>query len=230
MTNLRFAAALVMLAAPTSVLAQASVTVDPNAEVAAFERHDSENSWPKDAVLFAGSSSINLWGTADAFPGVRVIYGGFGGSTAEVLARYSRKLITKYNPAMVVLYTGENDLFLGKSAPQVIQTLDGLIGDIRRNLPCTPILYLSIKPSMSRLGQIEEQRRVNQAMQRRAEQTRNFTFVDMASPLLDASGKPDSRYFAADQLHLNAAGYQVWNKLLQPRLRPASKAGSARKC
>lgn len=210
--------ALALFLAPASLSAQQSPTTDPNPEVAAFERYDSENSSPRNAVLFAGSSSINLWRTAEAFPGTVVINRGFGGSTAEELVRYSRQLITKYKPRVVVLYTGENDVFLGKSAPQVLQTLDGLVAGVRRDLPCAKLVYLSIKPSLSRLHQIGEQRLVNEGMRNRAARA-GFTYVDVASALMDPAGKPDSTLFSADQLHLNGKGYAVWNKILAPHLR-----------
>src|SRR4051812_42756321 len=39
-------------------------------EIAAFEAIDHKNATPPNAILFVGSSSIRLWQTADAFPGL----------------------------------------------------------------------------------------------------------------------------------------------------------------
>ena len=50
-------------------------------EIAAFEAWDHQNSFPHDAILFVGSSSIRLWQTAESFPDLPVINRGFGGST-----------------------------------------------------------------------------------------------------------------------------------------------------
>lgn len=211
------------------VSAQETKVVDPNREVADFERYDSENSAPRDAVLFVGSSSINFWRTAEAFPDTVIINRGFGGSTASDLVQYYAKLVLKYRPRVVVLYTGENDVSAGKSAPEVIDTLERLIRDIRRDLPCTQIMYLSIKPSPSRWQQVGTQRLVNEAMQQRAAKM-GFAYVDVASPLLDEAGKPDSALFAADRLHLNAAGYALWNQTLRTPLRQADKAALNKRC
>ena len=45
--------------------------------IKSFERWDSKNAWPRDAVLFAGSSSIVMWHTHAAFPDWPVINRGF---------------------------------------------------------------------------------------------------------------------------------------------------------
>src|SRR5262245_33687866 len=50
-------------------------------QITAFENWDRQNAFPKDPILFVGSSSIRLWQTAEAFPGAPVINRGFGGST-----------------------------------------------------------------------------------------------------------------------------------------------------
>src|SRR5687768_16467975 len=49
-------------------------------EIAAFEQWDRQNSFPRNSVLFVGSSSIRMWPTAESFPNLRVINRGFGGS------------------------------------------------------------------------------------------------------------------------------------------------------
>ena len=61
---------------------QAAGRPDPrrfDAEIKAFHQLDSQNTPPKGAVLFVGSSSIKRWPTADGFPKLTVINRGFGG-------------------------------------------------------------------------------------------------------------------------------------------------------
>jgi hypothetical protein len=57
---------------------------DPQAkwekDIQAFELWDRKNSFPADAVLFVGSSSIRMWETRQCFPDLPVINRGFGGS------------------------------------------------------------------------------------------------------------------------------------------------------
>lgn len=211
--------AMVLAIMPAVAAAQESQVQDPNADVAAFERYDSENSFPADATLFVGSSSINLWRTTEAFPDRKVINRGFGGSTARELLTYQDKLIFKYSPRDVVIYTGENDIFLGTDAPEVITLLTSLLDNIRRRSRCARIFYISIKPSSSRWDQVGRQRAVNKAIQDHALKSRGFEFVDLASSLLGADGRPDDTLYQPDKLHLNEAGYRLWNAILNRRLR-----------
>jgi hypothetical protein len=44
-----------------------------------FEEWDRKNSFPSDAVLFTGSSSIRMWPTRECFGQIDVINRGFGG-------------------------------------------------------------------------------------------------------------------------------------------------------
>jgi hypothetical protein len=82
-------------------------------EIAAFTAYDRENTAPKDAVVFVGSSSINMWKTAECFPEIAVINRGFGGSHASDVMHFAPKLVLKYQPRIVVFYAGDNDLAAG---------------------------------------------------------------------------------------------------------------------
>ncbi len=49
-------------------------------------------------------------------------------------------------------------------------------------------------------------------------------FLDTATPLLNADRqRPDEKLFAEDGLHLNLAGYAIWNRILSPYLTMDSK-------
>jgi lysophospholipase L1-like esterase len=38
----------------------------------------------------------------------------------------------------------------------------------------------------------------------------------VATPLLDARGRPDPLHFTRDRLHLNANGYAAWRAVVRP--------------
>ena len=84
-------------------------------EIELFELWDEKNSFPEDAILFVGSSSIRMWPTASAFPGKRVINRGFGGSEISDVIHYYDQLVGHYQPAMIFLYAGDNDIGRGKA-------------------------------------------------------------------------------------------------------------------
>ena len=85
-------------------------------EILAFEKQDSLRQPPKNANLFVGSSSIRLWRTVDSdFPKHFIINRGFGGSNLVELEGYIPRIVTKYAPAKIFIYSGENDIAEGVS-------------------------------------------------------------------------------------------------------------------
>ncbi|WP_416307853.1 GDSL-type esterase/lipase family protein [Neptunicella sp. SCSIO 80796] len=188
-------------------------------EISAFAQWDSKNSFPQKATLFVGSSSIRYWHTATAFPDIPVINRGFGGSvTAEVLEVYP-VVIGKYTPARVVIYVGDNDIASGVSVTDTVAQLKQLFSRISTDFPQAEVIFLPIKPSLSRWHQWPLMQQVNQTIQTLANMTEKLTYVDVATPLLNADGEPDKSVFRQDGLHLNDKGYAIWNKILAPYLK-----------
>ena len=88
--------------------------------IAAFEQEDRTNTPPKNAVLFIGGSTIVLWKTlAQDFPEHRVINRGFGGSQIEDATHFAERVIFPYEPRMIFLRAGNNDLYAGKSPERI---------------------------------------------------------------------------------------------------------------
>src|SRR6185369_12623165 len=85
-------------------------------DIAAFEKSDRTNPPPKGAVLFVGASSIRRWTTlAQDFPGHRVINRGFGGSEITDSTHFADRIIFPYQPRIIFLRAGGNDLSAGHS-------------------------------------------------------------------------------------------------------------------
>jgi len=51
-----------------------------------------------------------------------------------------------------------------------------------------------------------------------AQEYSGIHYIDGATPLLGADGKPSGDYLVWDGLHLNEQGYAVWTALLRPAL------------
>jgi lysophospholipase L1-like esterase len=47
---------------------------------------------------------------------------------------------------------------------------------------------------------------------------KNVKYIDVWTPLLDASGQPKSDIFIEDGLHLNKKGYEIWAATIKPYL------------
>lgn len=192
---------------------------EPWAEaMAAFERQDQASPPPQGAILFVGSSSIRLWDIQKSFPDKTTINRGFGGSQAADSARHVQTLVIKHRPAAVVFYAGDNDLAFGKSPTQVCADVESFVKPVAAALPESRILYLAIKPSLSRWKLIDQQRETNRLIGEMLARYPKAQWVDAATPLLGADGLPQAGYFVADGLHLSPAGYKIWADVLTPLL------------
>lgn len=187
-------------------------------QIQAFEQRDKETPPPRDAVLFVGSSSIRLWNLATSFPDMKAINRGFGGSFLSDSAYFARRIVTPCKPRMIVLYAGDNDLAAGKSPEQVCEDFREFVRTVRAELPETPILYVSIKPSVRRVALLDQMRNANALIAAECAKGAKLTFVDVFTPMLDECGKPRRELFIFDGLHMNVAGYQLWKSVLEPHL------------
>jgi len=182
-------------------------------EISAFEQWEAKNSAPEQAVLFVGSSSIRFWNTARAFPEYSVINRGFGGSHISDVVHYYDRVIGRFNPSLIVFYCGENDIYSGLALEKVFGDYTRLLEQILHDFPEVRFLYVSIKPSSSRLQHSEAFAAFNRMVEEHNRTDERLHYIDLASPLTK-DGKPDDSFFVDDRLHLNEHGYRIWNKLL----------------
>lgn len=207
----------------TTVNAQSQFVEDPDPlrfeeEINRIEEWDSKNSFPEDAILFVGSSSIRLWKTAEAFPGIPVINRGFGGSHFSDLLYYYDTLVLPYDPSVVVLYEGDNDVASGKSNDQVYDDFIEFTDRMTSDFPDVRLVFVPIKPSGSRWELWPQMKEANQRIKEHIDQNDQFYYVDTATPLLGSDGTPDDSLFLDDLLHLNEDGYAKWNTVVRPVL------------
>jgi hypothetical protein len=181
-----------------------------------FKWFDTKNSLPSDPVLFVGSSSIRLWETVTYFPGFPVINRGFGGSHISDVNYFIESLVLKYNPKVIVFYAGDNDIAFGKNIDRVFDDYVEFVKEVKTHLPQTQIIYLPIKPSLARWSLWDIMDQENLKIQQYSNTDKMLHFVDLATPMLNSEGKPDSTLFVDDGLHLNAKGYELWSKILLP--------------
>ena len=83
-----------------------------------FEQWDQKNSFPSDAVLFVGSSSIRLWPTRECFGDFEVINRGFGGSQISDVNYFADRIVLPYQPKVIVFYAGDNDIATDETDPE----------------------------------------------------------------------------------------------------------------
>lgn len=188
-----------------------------------FEQWDSKNSFPEDAVLFVGSSSIKGWKTREFFPELKVINRGFGGSQISDVIRFAERIVFPYKPGLIVFYAGDNDIAGGKSAQRVFEDYKKFVRLSHKSIPQTPIIFIAIKPSLSRWKLWPEMKEANRMIRNFTTGDEHLFYFDSAKPLLGDDGKPKAELFIKDGLHLNSKGYKIWTEQLRVVIEQALK-------
>lgn len=197
--------------------------------IRAFEATDRTNPPPRGAVLFIGSSSIRLWTNAPAqFPKHRIINRGFGGSHLADSVAFVDRIVVPYQPKAIVLYAGDNDIAAGVTPQQVSADFREFVAKVHAALPQTPIAYIAIKPSPSRMNYFAGAQEANRLIAGFIAQDPKLRYVDVFTPTLGTDGQPRAELSRGDRLHLNDAGYQLWAELVGPVLDAMTSAPESR--
>lgn len=188
-------------------------------EMAAFDAQDAEKGVAKGGIVFTGSSSIRLWKLENAFSELPVLNRGFGGSVANDLIHYAEKVVFRYEPKILVVYTGSNDINAKLTVQEAFEDFTGFLSLVKAKMPGIKIIVNPVKISRKRIAQVEHVKALNTRLEAWCAE-RNWTrWLDTASYLEDENGQPIDKYFANDQLHLSPEGYAEWEKILVPVLK-----------
>ena len=190
-------------------------------EIANFKKKDAALFPSSNAILFVGSSSFTKWtDVQDYFPGYTIINRGFGGSTLLDVIRYEKDIIFPYHPKQIIIYCGENDVASSDtvSAKIVLERFKKLYIDIRAVMVNVPVLFVSLKPSPSRWQMRDRMTGANRLIKKYLKKKKNTAFVSVWNAMLGEDGKPLPDIFISDNLHMNAKGYAIWQKLIETYL------------
>jgi len=218
-----FLALALLLAAPAAAQPAADRW---EKDIAAFEAGDKLNPPPKGQIVFVGSSTIRRWDTATYFPDIKIINRGFGGSELSDAARYVDRIVTPYEPRLVVVYSGDNDIGGGVTSEEVAVQFERFTRAVHAKRPQTRILIIAIKPSLLRWTQIDRMRAANAIIRAYCERDDRLAFIDFDTFMLGWDEKPRRELFVEDGLHLSPAGYQMWTTMLRPWLTMPQATGS----
>lgn len=189
-------------------------------QILEFKEGDKSQFPDKNAILFVGSSSIRLWKDLESdFPNHKVMNRGFGGSGLDHAIMYADDIIIPYHPKQIVIYSGENDIAGGKvNSGDILYRFKRLFNKIRKDLPDANVVFISIKPSPSRVQFMPIMKESNQLIKDFLATQKNTVYVDVYSLMLDNKGNPRPELFVSDQLHMNKKGYAIWKKAVEPVL------------
>jgi lysophospholipase L1-like esterase len=186
-------------------------------EISAYERGDATNPPPPHGVVFIGSSTIARWQTlAQDFPGLPVVNRGFGGSGIVDATHFAGRIVFPYQPKLVLLRAGGNDLWAGKPVAEVFADYHEFVVVVHAKLPDAKIIFISLSPSLARWKQHEQEKQLNELVAGDSADKPWLQYVETYDLPLGTNGLPRQELFVADGLHFNGAGY----RLLAERVRP----------
>ncbi|MBO9591465.1 MAG: G-D-S-L family lipolytic protein [Niabella sp.] len=190
-------------------------------DIQQFKEQDRQQAPPKKAILFIGSSSFTKWkDVSDYFPGYTIINRGFGGSTLKDLIYYFNDLVPVYRPKQIVIYCGENDLANDQTpADSAISRFKQLYSLIRGYNKKVPVDFISIKPSPVRIKYFTKVQDANAGIKAFIATRKHTRYIDVFPAMLGNNGRPMPHIFLSDSLHMNAGGYQIWQKIIRPYLK-----------
>ena len=186
-------------------------------EISACERSDATNPPPKGCIVFIGSSVMARWKTLTRdFPGQPIVNRAFGGSEIEDSTHFAERVIFPYEPSMVFIRAGGNDLWGGKSPERVASDFKDFAEKVHARLPKAVIVYVSQSPSIARWKQHERDKQMNDLIAAYIQGRPHLKYVETYDLVLSTDGLPRPELFVDDKLHINDAGY----KLMAERVRP----------
>jgi len=85
-------------------------------------------------------------------------------------------------------------------------------------MPQVPVDFISLKPSPSRARLKSKMLEANSLIKKYLAKQKNTSFVDVYHKMLNEAGKPKPEIYVEDSLHMNAKGYAIWQKIIEPYL------------
>jgi len=172
-------------------------------------------------IIFIGDS-LTEWGNWDElFPDLTIINLGIAGiKTAEILKNIEQ--IKDYNPAMIFLMMGINDLGENKMISEIADNYWETVRKLIKKFENTELYILSILP-------VDNSRWTNRGLNTSniksvneiIEEITNYykaQFINL-HPYFDDGNGVLNPALTQDGLHLNKHGYMLWKKQIEPYIR-----------
>jgi hypothetical protein len=190
-------------------------------DVRALEALGATESHPAGSILFAGSSSIRLWGTIDEdMAPYHPVRRGYGGASLADLVFYIDRITAPHTFRALVVFAGNDIAGQGddRTPAEVAALFRHLLGTVRTRFPETPVFYIAVTPTPSRWAVWPQAREANQRIQALCEEVPHTHFIATESTFLDPDGQPRPGLFRDDRLHLNETGYDLWAAVIKSHL------------
>lgn len=186
-------------------------------KLARYAEYDRQNPPQEGAILFVGSSTIEMWKSVyEDFSDRYVLNRGISGAKTIDLINYREHLITPYKPKLIFLYLGDNDIGYSWTSGEIIEQVKRMFFLVREEKPDAEIVLISIKPSIRRMKDLERIKAANALIREFALSQENTGYADVFSAMLQEDGTLKREHFRDDDLHMTDEGYKIWKAVLSP--------------
>ena len=176
-------------------------------------------------VIFFGDSITEMY-NIEHYQDISIKYNcGVGGATSNELLWICDEAVIKYQPKVVVMMIGINDLgnTVMLSPKEIAVNIKNIIDLIRGNCPQTQILLLSTLPCVESLRSYHQVPgiRCNDLVEMIYQQCQDIIidpktrFVSIFEEFIDENKEALIEYYQ-DGLHLNELGYEKLTRLIKP--------------
>ena len=177
-------------------------------------------------VIFFGDSITEMYNIEHYYQDISIKYNcGVGGATSNELLWICDEAVIKYQPKVVVMMIGINDLgnTVMLSPKEITVNIKNIIDLIRGNCPQTQILLLSTLPCVESLRSYHQVPgiRCNDLVEMIYQQCQDIIidpktrFVSIFEEFIDENKEALIEYYQ-DGLHLNELGYEKLTRLIKP--------------
>ena len=188
-----------------------------------YEEEAKLNTPPEEAVMFVGSATIAGWDLERWFPEFTTIKRGWGGCMIDECTALADRTILAHNPSTIVLYAGDNDIWLNKSPELTLQHYKEFVAKVRGPMPNVQIIFISIRYSIARWDWVEPMRKANELIAEYIKSDPNSYYVDINKGMIGPDGTPRKDFLASDDLHLSEGGFALWSAAVSPVIKAAEQ-------
>jgi len=187
--------------------------------VEAYEAADKATPPPTNPILLVGDSQFYRWKTlAEDLPGYTIVNRGIDSFQFSDILHFYDRLVTPYNPRMIVLHVGGNDIHNGKTSALLLEDFKTFVARVRQQYPKIVIAFSSTTPGPGRWEEAAKRKEANETIRRYVATQENLRFIDLWDAMLTSDGKPREDIWVADRVHPNHEGYLIRVRLMKPLL------------
>ena len=170
-------------------------------------------------ILFLGDSITYLYDLDKYYPDNNVVNSGISGNVCDDILNNMYDRVYKYNPSIVFLLIGTNQIPIGDSDDKILSDIKKIINLIHDNRPIAKIYVESIYPVNDDIDKdIVKNRdntrisKINARIKNMVEENNYGEYINVYDKLID--GDKLNKEYSDDGLHLNDKGFEIVTDIL----------------